>query len=94
MVQPKGTAKPKFSVGDTVKLKPRKLALVGKAYLPTSENKRFNKTRLGKVQDIITKDSRGGSTCFYYNVLWQDEDEQNRLVTHAQMRLVLVESVS
>jgi len=94
MVQPKGTAKPKFSVGDTVQLKPRKLALVGKAQKMTPESKKFGKPRVGKVQDIITKDSKGGSTCFYYEIRWHDEDEKDRVVTHAQMRLVLVESVS
>ena len=93
MVQPKGTAVPKFLIGDIVKLKPRKLALVGKAQKPSAENKKFTKSRVGKVLEIFTKDSKGGSTCFYYSVLWIDE-EFTKTGTHAQMRLALVERAS
>ena len=92
MVQPRGTAKPKFAVGDVVRLKPRKLGLVGSALKRTPENQRFNTPRIGTVKDVITKASKGGHTCFYYEILWDNESSQT--ATHAQMRLALVDGPS
>ena len=85
MAQNKGTANPKFSVGDRVTEKNRK----GMFLLSNNSLKDFDKRRTtGIIQDIKVQEDKRGHANFYYYVQWLETGTTNM---HHQMRLHLLE---
>jgi|5_EtaG_2_1085323.scaffolds.fasta_scaffold00096_51 hypothetical protein len=81
----KREAKPKFSVGDTVQENKHNI-LINTPGAKLAKSK-FGGLRVGEVKNVVTKTNKGGSKCFYYDVLWTNM-QSTQIV--AQMRLIPV----
>lgn len=84
MAQPKGTAKPKFEIGDRVQEKKKHGVVVATCKAEEIAGT-YNSLRVGKVTAISTKRDKRGHTYFYYEVLW---DYLKSPTVHSQMRLL------
>lgn len=90
MTHIKGSAKPKFAVGDKVREKERQGVVVATPRASELMG-RFKDVRVGEVKAVTVKKDKRGHLYFYYEVLW---DYLKTPTTHHQMRLVLFDGSS